>query len=84
MQSLIPKVTDHFIKVLTIEVAEKTVSHCLEMLSLWTSQLETDPSKKLIDMIKVSEAMLQFIQRLIESLLLMKNSNSKIREIFLL
>lgn len=56
LQSLIPKVIDHFIKVLSNESAEKTICHCLENLCLWTSKLETDPSKKLIDKIKVGEA----------------------------
>ncbi|XP_045475078.1 eIF-2-alpha kinase activator GCN1 [Harmonia axyridis] len=52
MQALIPKVIDLFIKVLSLEVAEKSLCHCLEMLSLWTSKLEAELPKKLIETIK--------------------------------
>ncbi|KAL3270236.1 hypothetical protein HHI36_009292 [Cryptolaemus montrouzieri] len=52
MESLILKVMDYFIKVLQTEVAEKTLCHCLEMFSLWTSKLENEIPKKLIDAIK--------------------------------
>lgn len=54
MQALIPKVIDLFIKVLSLEVAEKSLCHCLEMLSLWTSKLEAELPKKLIETIKVN------------------------------
>ncbi|KAK9878672.1 hypothetical protein WA026_023121 [Henosepilachna vigintioctopunctata] len=52
MQALIFKVMDYFIKVLQKEVAEKTLCYCLEMFSLWTSKLETELPKKVVDALK--------------------------------
>ncbi|KAJ8939614.1 hypothetical protein NQ318_012337 [Aromia moschata] len=54
LQKLIVIAADHFIKVLGVEVHEKTLCHALEMLSLWTSKLYNEVPKKIIDSLKAS------------------------------
>lgn len=50
---LISKVSTHFVKVLESEVHEKTLCFTLEMLSLWTSKLNDEVPKSLLDIFKV-------------------------------
>lgn len=50
---LISKVSTHFAKVLESEVHEKTLCFTLEMLSLWTSKLDGELPKPLLDIFKV-------------------------------
>ncbi|CAH1402466.1 unnamed protein product [Nezara viridula] len=42
IQPLAEKATKHFIKILETEVHEKTLVHCLEMMSLWCSKFITE------------------------------------------
>lgn len=44
-----------FIKVLEVEVHEKTLCYTLETLSLWTNKLIMDVPKKIIDFFKVCQ-----------------------------
>ncbi|CAG9865117.1 unnamed protein product [Phyllotreta striolata] len=52
LQALIVVAAEHFGKVLETEVHEKTLSHTLDMLSLWLSKLTQEVPKKVVDMLK--------------------------------
>lgn len=54
LQQLCSTVVEHFVKVLQVEVHEKTLCHALEMLSLWTVKFYNEVPKKLVDAFKVS------------------------------
>ncbi|XP_074026538.1 lethal (3) 80Fj [Leptinotarsa decemlineata] len=49
LQYLIGTASDHFRKVLEIEVHEKTLCFALDMMALWTSKLTTEVPKKIIE-----------------------------------
>lgn len=44
---------DHFLKVLEVEVHEKTLCHTLDMLALWGAKFTNELPKKLVDGFKV-------------------------------
>ncbi|KAK5645448.1 hypothetical protein RI129_006748 [Pyrocoelia pectoralis] len=52
LQHLITQVSNEFVRVLEIEVHEKTLCYTLEMLSLWVAKIHNDVPKKLIDTFK--------------------------------
>ncbi|KAK4875808.1 hypothetical protein RN001_012230 [Aquatica leii] len=52
LQHLIIQVVNEFVKVLEIEVHEKTLCYALDMLSLWIAKISNDVPKKLIDAFK--------------------------------
>lgn len=45
---------EYFIKVLNVEVHEKTLCHTLEMLSLWCAKFSNEVPQKVIDGLKVN------------------------------
>lgn len=53
LEKLIVTASELFIKVLEVEVHEKTLCHALDMLSLWTNKLIMDVPKKIVDSFKV-------------------------------
>ncbi|KAJ9595704.1 hypothetical protein L9F63_013117, partial [Diploptera punctata] len=52
VQRLASVAADHFIKVLDVEVHEKTLIQALEMLSLWCAKFSNEVPKKLMDWLK--------------------------------
>ncbi|XP_049938173.1 eIF-2-alpha kinase activator GCN1 [Schistocerca serialis cubense] len=49
---LASQAADHFIKVLDVEVHEKTLIHALDMFSLWCSKFSNEVPQKVIDWLK--------------------------------
>ncbi|KAG5899951.1 hypothetical protein JTB14_002498 [Gonioctena quinquepunctata] len=52
LQHLIVTASEYFTKVLEVEVHEKTLSHALDMMALWTTKLTTEIPKKIVDAFK--------------------------------
>lgn len=54
LQQVSQTAVNHFIKVLEIEVHEKTLCHALDMLALWTTKFYNEVPKNLVEAFKVS------------------------------
>lgn len=55
-QKLSVTAAEHFIKVLNVEVHEKTLCFALEMMSLWCKNFHNEIPQKVLDALKVNKA----------------------------